>query len=86
MQVTLQSFLWSKLLKERGTEGRAAAAVARGEAAMAAEPAVSVDDIFAFRQGALCGLSSIRACMLAQQRRKDRECLPAQHRSIFYAN
>lgn len=51
MQVTLQSFLWSKRLKERGTEAEAAAAVARGEAAMTAEPAISVDDIFTFRQG-----------------------------------
>ncbi len=50
--MTLQSFLWSKRLKERGTEAEAAAVAARGEAAMTAEPAICVEDIFNFRQGA----------------------------------
>jgi hypothetical protein len=49
--VTLQSFLWSKRLKEQGTEQQEAEAAARGEAAMAAEPSISVDSIFTFRQG-----------------------------------
>lgn len=51
LQVTLQSFLWSKRLKEQNTEQQAAEAAARGEAAMSAEPNVSVDSIFSFRQG-----------------------------------
>lgn len=50
--MTLQSFLWSKRLKERGTEAEAAAVAARGEAAMTAEPGISVEDIFNFHQGA----------------------------------
>lgn len=57
--MTLQSFLWSKRLKERGTEGEAEAAAARGEAAMTAEPAISVNDIFTFRRGAALAAVSI---------------------------
>lgn len=49
--MTLQSFLWSKRLKEQGTEQQAAEAAARGEAAMSAEPNFTVDSIFSFRQG-----------------------------------
>ena len=52
MQVTLQSFLWSKRLRDRGTEAQARAAADAGIAAMSEPLEVGLDDVFSFRQGA----------------------------------
>ena len=51
LQVTLQSFLWSKRLAEQGTEAAAKAIAATGEDAMTGEPMVSLDNVFQLRQG-----------------------------------
>ncbi|KAL4419219.1 hypothetical protein ABPG77_010661 [Micractinium sp. CCAP 211/92] len=46
VNVTLQSFLWSPRLEQKGTKAEAAAVVEAARRAMAAEPAVAVQDVF----------------------------------------
>ena len=47
--VTLQSFLWSDRLKETAAAADVAADVRAGQAALAAEPSVALDDVFEAR-------------------------------------
>ncbi|KAL4422373.1 hypothetical protein ABPG75_008570 [Micractinium tetrahymenae] len=46
VNVTLQSFLWSPRLEQKGTKAEAAAVVEAARRAMAPEPAVAVPDVF----------------------------------------
>ena len=53
-KVTLQSFMWAeRLQKEAASRAPAEAAAQQGEALMHNQPAVSLDDVFRAKQGAL---------------------------------
>ena len=53
MQVLIQSFMWADKLKDDTARAEAQAAADRFTAAMSAEPEVTMEDVFAARQGAL---------------------------------
>ena len=52
MQVLIQSFMWADKLKDGAARAEAQAAADRFTAAMSAEPEVTLEEVFAARQGA----------------------------------
>ncbi len=55
--MTLQSFLWSNRLVERGTYAEVQNVVAQQLAAMSPQPAVALEDVFQARPGDVASVS-----------------------------